>query len=421
MDYISTSYNILSKIYKDKSYSNIALSSQNIDERALVTKIVYGVLENSLLLDYQIKQASSSSPKAPIKLIVKIALYCIKFLSIPSYAIISNSLKLCDKIGKGAVKGYVNAVLNKLLKQDIVLPGAKDNILEYYSIKYSVNIELVRLLVKDYGNDVETIFKALSSNNSLEHIRPNLNIISKNEFIKLLEQNNISYTISKAEGFYINFADLNSSNIDKSLYFVMGFGSMSAVNLIEPVNRGFILDTCAAPGGKSILLAERNKSSKVYAMEIHPHRVELIKKYIEKAQSTNIEVFDGDATHLNPDFLQKFDIVLCDVPCSGLGTAHKKPDIKLFKTESDIKNLSELQLSIINNCSNYVKKGGYLYYGTCTIFPQENCEVVNSFLKSNKEFIKTDLIGENVEDGFLNLICGINADDGFFMAKLKRI
>ena len=182
-----------------------------------------------------------------------------------------------------------------------------------------------------------------------------------------------------------------------------------------------ILDCCSAPGGKAVNLADKFNS--VTATELHEHRVELIKSYLSRMNKSNITAMQADASVFNKEFSERFDAVLCDVPCSGTGVIKDNPDIKLRRDDNNIKELTQIQLKILNNASKYVKKGGYLYYSTCSIVKDENIGVVTKFLKENKDFtaveIESKLNGLKLDIG-IQFLPDISLGAGFYFAKLIK-
>ena len=186
--------------------------------------------------------------------------------------------------------------------------------------------------------------------------------------------------------------------------------SMLTCEELHPDNGDQILDLCAAPGGKSVYMAEL-ASCAVTACDIHPHRVELIESYKRRLGVENVKTLVHDATKENKAFIDKFDKVLCDVPCSGIGVANKKPDIYLNMTNESIKDLPNIQYKILNTAKLYVKKGGVLVYSTCTTLPQENKDIIDKFLKENNDF---EIVSQKQ---YLQDNEGI---DGFYVAKMVR-
>ena len=208
----------------------------------------------------------------------------------------------------------------------------------------------------------------------------------------------------------------------KGIYTFQNIGSVSICDIVGGGDN--LLDACAAPGGKSVLLSE--KFDRVTSVDIHPHRVELISDYAKRMKRNNITAVCADSQKHNPDFTDKFDAVLCDVPCSGFGVAFESPDIKLNREESSIEELNKIQLSIVKTCSDYVKPGGFLYYSTCSIFNRESQVIIDEFMSDEllkEKFVAVDIDSKNphlkTKSGlqFLPHLSG----GGFFVAKLKRI
>lgn len=420
MEYFFTSYKIIDEVLRGGGFSSIKLN-ENLNnagrDTAIITKIVYGVIDKSIELDYIISKLCKSAPKPAVKNILKLGIYCLKYMSIPDYAVISNSLKLCEKLGKSGVKGFLNGVLNSAKSYEIEYP--KDNI-GYLSVKYSIPVDLVKLLINEYGDDIEKILSYQPD--TREHIRVNLFKTTAENFEKLLNEKNIVYEKSNAKGYYINYSDLLAGKISTEFYTVMGYASMYVINLLDIKKGANILDACAAPGGKSVYMAEKSCCN-ITACDIHLHRAELIEKYIKRTGAKNINVQAADSSVFNAEYENKFDLVLCDVPCSGFGMVYKKPEIKINTTAEDIINLSKLQLSILKNCGKYVKSKGTLIYSTCTIFKQENEDIINEFLNNNKDYILSErLAGDKYfNGGFIKLVGGINSGEGFFMAELIKL
>ena len=182
-----------------------------------------------------------------------------------------------------------------------------------------------------------------------------------------------------------------------------------------------LLDACAAPGGKSVLLAETCK--KVTACELHSHRVELINSYAQRMGASNVAAIQSDSTVFNPDFEEKFDTVLCDVPCSGTGVINENPDIKLFRKESDIESLTKTQLAILENCSRYVKAGGLLFYSTCSVLPEENDSIVCNFLSLHPEYALNKPLSplDHRETKYgLQFLPHLSLGAGFYLTSFKR-
>ncbi len=402
LDRLYAAYTILDKIYNDQAYSSIKLSQYSDEEnKKIVTRIVYGVLDSNIMLEYFISQLVARKPKNKIYLILKIGIYCLKYMnSMPDYAIIDNSVELVKKISRKELAGFVNAVLKKSIDYPFNYPEKKN---EYLSVFYSKPLFLVDYYIDRYGIEKAEEIIAVKPF-ELEHIRYNSRKITADEFIRLLKEKDIEYTESEAGGFFVRNSEQIYEMFDQGLITFQSMTSMLAVMAMNISNRAKILDLCAAPGGKSVLMAERNSDSQVISCDIHPHRVDLIRKYMARMQVNNIVPMLLDATVYNPDFADKFDYVLCDVPCSGLGLINKKPDIMLKQIEKDIDNLSVIQYNILENASKYVRKGGVMVYSTCTTIYNENEGVIYKFL-ANKKNLRLDPITILGDNRALSIIC----------------
>jgi len=415
------SYKCIDNIYRKKSFSgqelNKFLSDLPSDERPLTTKLVYGVIDKNIELSYIIKQYAKSV-KPAILPVLQIGVYCFLYLSIPNAVAVNECVELAKAIGKGGVKSFVNAVLknisNQIVANKLVYPS---DARQYMSVKYSFPLWVIDKVVEDFGEEEAKNIFGYEKDNSFYHIRVNLKKISVDEFEMLLQKDEIKYKQTLPDGFYISG---NLENIKPCFYTVQSLSSMYVCRAFDDIKGKKFLDLCAAPGGKSVYLA--SLGANVTSCDIHPHRVELIKKYA-KRMDVEVDAFLNDASKPNIDFINSFDNVLCDVPCSGFGVTDSKPDIKLFKQKEDIENLAKLQSQILHVASSYVKIGGSIVYSTCTIFKQENNDVVNDFLAKNKNFVAENiqLDFDKTKEGYIQFLPYKDNTEGFFIAKLKRI
>lgn len=415
------SYRCIDNIYRKKSFSgqelNKFLSDLPSDEKPLTTKLVYGVVDKNIELTYIIKQYAKSV-KPAILPVLQIGVYCFLYLSIPNAVAVNECVELTKAIGKSGVKSFVNAVLknisNGIAQNKIEYPK---NEREYLSVKNSYPLWVVDMIMKDYGKEKAEKILSYEKDNKFFHIRVNLKEISAEKFEKLLEEKGVEYNKTVEDGFYVCG---NLDGIKSNLFTVQSLSSLYVCKAFGDVKDKNLLDLCAAPGGKSVYLSAMG--AKVTSCDIHPHRVELIKKYA-KRMGEKVEAFVNDASKTKQEFVDKFDCVLCDVPCSGFGVADSKPDIKLFKAKEDIESLASLQKQILEVSSQYVKVGGELVYSTCTIFKKENNDVVNEFLANNKNFVaeQIDLDFEKTKEGYLQFLPYKDNTEGFFIAKIKRV
>lgn len=406
-------------------------------ERAFITRVVEGTLEHMIEIDYIINQFSKikvNKMKPVIRTIIRSAVYQILYMdSVPNSAVCNEAVKLAAKRGFVNLKGFVNGVLRNIDRNvsNIQYPG-RENMLEYMSIKYSMPMWILEKWKKSY--DLETLEKMLQG--FLEEkgttIRCNLHKISKEELIQKLREEQVTVK----EHPYLDYAleisgydylgDLES--FEDGDFQVQDLSSMLVAEVAEPKEGDYVIDVCAAPGGKSLHIADKLRGTgHVEARDLTDYKVELIWDNIDRAQVENMEAVKQDALVFDEASEEKAEIVIADLPCSGLGVIGKKADIKYNMTEQSQKDLEKLQREILSVVYRYVKPGGTLVYSTCTINEGENIENVRWFLSQYPEFeqvsvesVLCDALKGSVEEGCLQLLPGIHESDGFFIAKFHK-
>lgn len=406
------SYRILTSVYSDGAYLKRAMADIFIEEknRPHTTKICYGVLDKDIELEYSINYLCDKRPKQAIRTILKIAFYSIKYLETAPYAVVDTAVELVKKLGKGGTSGFVNAILRKYIKTEIPLPTDET---ERLSVKYSLPIFAVKRLLRDYGKEkAEALFETQSERTAVR-----FNVNSDGE--KYLEDRRWNFEKTPFSNTFFVKGFKRNEDFDKGVYTFQSIGSVAICDLIGGGEKLF--DACAAPGGKSVNLAD--KFASVVSQELHPHRVELIKEYAERMGKNNVFAVSGDSSVFNPEYEGKFDAVLCDVPCSGYGVTGDNPDIKLRRTDDDVKSLVNTQRKILETCSKYVKDGGSLYYSTCSIFKAENEENCIDFLKKHSEFAEektnSPLCHKQMKVGS-SFFPNISYGAGFYICKFKK-
>lgn len=411
IDYFYDAYLILNKVYSEGAFVKQAISSTMIEEkyRNATVKTVYGVLDKDIELSYYIKLLSDKNPKLVIRTILKISIYTIKYLKKAPYAVIDSAVELTKKLGKKAMSGFVNAVLRRYCREDLPLPT---NEIERLSVEYSYPEYAVKMLITDYGTEVAKKIMSYEDDSSY------LAFFTSNGR-DYLDSKGVDYKLTPFKNLFLvkNFS--RDDGFDNGIYTYQNIGSFAICDVVGGGES--LIDTCSAPGGKSVNLSY--KFNEVTSLELHEHRVELIKKYCERMKVTNVTPYMHDSTVVRSEFVGKFDACLCDVPCSGFGVTSENPDIKLNREFSSIQELCDTQYAILDASANYVKKGGHLYYSTCSVFNCENQANVDKFLKNHPEFIQEDIdsklanikVGKGVQ--FLPHLSG----GGFFVAKLKKI
>ena len=401
-------YQILVKIYSDGAHLKQAIADTYIEEqyRSRTVKIVYGVLENDGYFDFCIKHYAPKAPKLAVRIILKISLYMLLFMDKKRYMVTDQAVTLCKKLGKSGVSGFVNAFLRRFdktaVEKEISLSVAGE------AIRYSYPEYAYKMLKKEYGDRAGKIASARSKGVSVRFEKGAEKYLTKPHSKTPFANNYIFENFTRDEGF------------DNGEYTFQSVGSIAICECVAPCES--LLDCCAAPGGKSVLLAK--KCGKVTSFELHGHRVELIRQYKARMGVENITEYEKDSAVFDPQYEEKFDGVLCDAPCSGFGTVSENPDIKLFRKAEDFKGLKKAQTEILNTVARYVKKGGALYYSTCSLFECENDGIVGAFLQNHPEYrleaLESPLAHDRKKYG-LQFLPDEAYGAGFYVAKLTRI
>lgn len=433
-------YNVLFDIEKNKNYSNMAINKHfkdcNLDkrDRGFATEIIYGVVENKIYLDYIIDKLSkikTNKLNLKVKILLRMGIYQILFLdSVSDYAGVNETVNLAKKIDNRS-SGFINAVLRNVIRQKETIGEVNiEDPVDYLSTKYSYDRWIIRNWISNFGKDfTEDLLEANNEKPSI-YLRVNTLKINRDELIQLLEKQEVKCekVLFIDEAIKVN----NLKNIENNELYKKGFftiqdiSSMLVGKVLNPKENSQVIDICSAPGGKTTHIATlMNNTGKVVSRDIYDHKINLIKNSVNRLGLKNVTVELFDALNLDKESVEKFDYVLADVPCSGLGIIRRKPEIK-YKEKDELKDLPKLQREILQNASKYVKVGGTLVYSTCTVQDNENIEVVESFLQSNKRFefekienINVDL--ENEDKGYIKIYPNVHGMDGFFIAKLKRV
>ena len=420
---------MLLQITRDGEYSHIVIKNvldkyQYLDkrERAFITRVVNGTLERMIEIDYIINLFSKvkvNKMKPLIRTILRSSVYQMKYMdSVPDSAICNEAVKLAGKRGFVNLKGFVNGVLRNISRNldKINYPDEKDKV-SYLSVKYSLPEWLVKQWLNVYDEEtVKTIGSAFLEEKPLT-VRFNERKIKKEDLVGILKKEGV--TVGEVPeipcALYLSGYDHLSAlpSFCEGLYQVQDLSSMQ-VALWSGVKEGDqVLDVCAAPGGKSIHIAELlNGTGHVEARDLTEYKVDLLRDNIERSGLTNIEAVCQDATVYDPDKKKSADIVIADLPCSGLGVLGKKPDLRYKMNEKTEADLVELQRKILSVVKDYVKPDGKLLYSTCTIHREENEGNVEWFLK---EYPELELVKDK------QMIPGKDTGDGFYIAIIKRV
>ena len=419
----------LYKIDKEQAYSNIVLNDEikqnrnkiNDKDIGLISEIVYGVTTWKLTIDEIIKKYSKIRLKkiSPwILNILRMGTYQIIFLDkIPKSAAVNESVNLAKRYGHASSSNFTNAILRKIEKEDYEeFFQIKDDV-ERISKTTSMPVWIIEELMKNNTiEEVEEICKNLNLRPEII-IRINKLKTTKEEIKRKLEDANIEYKeIPDMEDFLVlnkvkNIE--NSSLFKEGLFTVQDASAGLTAIVLNPQENDNVLDACSAPGGKTTYIAElMHNKGKIEAWDIHEHRTKLVEKNAERLGIKIINTDVKNSTEYEEKYKEKFDKILLDVPCMGIGVIKRKPDIKWQRKKEDIEEISQLQRKILETCSKYLENGGYLVYSTCSILKEENEDIINDFIKNNSNF-------EIEKNGLFN-IKPDKEKDGFFICKLHK-
>lgn len=419
---------MLIEIIEKKQYSHLILRDVldkyqylSKQERAFMTRLTEGTLEHLIELDYIIDSFSKTKVrkmKPMIRSILRMSVYQIKYMdSVPDSAVCNEAVKIAKRHGFGQLSGFVNGVLRNISRNisDVRYPDQKDMV-RFLEVKYSMPQWIVKQWINDYGMEkTEQILKGFDRENPLS-IRTNTLKCTPEELRDKLKTEGVTVEPVKDldYAFYISGFDyLNGlQSFEDGLFYVQDVSSMMAAELAAPKENDYVIDVCAAPGGKSTHLAEKLKGTgMVEARDLTDYKVDLIRDNIDRHELHNMKAVLMDATSYDEASVNKADILICDLPCSGLGVLGRKTDIRYKISPEQEKELMELQRQILDTVHQYVKPGGTLVYSTCTIDKMENEDNVRWFADKYKDFVLKEE---------RQLLPGQLGGDGFFLAKFIR-
>ena len=429
-------YKLIERV-EGSAYSNIALDSSFRDsalserDKAFAARIFYGVTERRITLEYLIS-AYSSKPLAKLDKQVRITLmmgaYQLLYMdNVPDNAAVSESVELVKKLRKSSASGMVNAVLRSIIRDGKKLPEIKGDKFRRMSVEYSCPEELIRRVWEGYGEDntVSLLENALLP--SLCTLRVNTLKTSGKALAENMRSRGIEAQVSKLDENAVICENLRDVENDKDFisgrYHAQDYSSQLCCKAVDPQAGETVLDLCAAPGGKTFTMAEMMENTgRIIACELHEKRTGLIRKGAERLGLDIVEPVTNDARKHN-DNLPMADRVLCDVPCSGYGVIRGKPEIR-YKPLSDADGLPRVQLEILEQAAEYVKKGGILVYSTCTVNINENERVIEAFLEKHKDFSGDEFpekMGDFFRGKFMTAVFAKDfGGDGFFICRMRK-
>ena len=391
-------------------------------ERAFLTRLAEGTIEHMLEMDFIINSFSKvkvKKMKPLIRNLLRMSVYQLKYMdSIPDAAVCNEAVKLARKRGFGQLRGFVNGVLRNIAREfeRLQYPDEKLEPVRFLEVTYSVPAWMVKKWIADYGYEqTKAICESFLRERPIT-IRTNLLKTTPEELKAKLEAEGVSVKdVEKLSyAFEISGYDYLQAleSFEEGLFYVQDISSMMVAEVAAPEKNSYIIDVCAAPGGKSSHLAEKMAGTgMVEARDLTEYKVSLIEENIERHELKNMNAVQMDATIYDLDSVEKADVLICDLPCSGLGVMGKKTDIRYKMTAEKQRDLVQLQRQILETVHTYVKKGGVLVYSTCTIHKDENEGNVAWFVEKHPEF---EVISSH------QMFPGGDYHDGFFIAKLIR-
>jgi len=420
---------VLMEVNEKEQYSHLVIRDvlnkyQYLEkqERAFLTRLAEGTIEHMLEMDFIINSFSKvkvNKMKPLIRNLLRMSVYQLKYMdSIPDAAVCNEAVKLAKKRGFAQLRGFVNGVLRNIARElsNLQYPDEKLEPVRFLEVTYSVPAWMVEQWIKDYGYEqAKSICESFLKERPIT-IRTNLTKITPEALKKRLESEGVTVQVVQALGYAFEISGFDYlqslDSFNEGLFYVQDISSMMVAEIAAPEKDSYIIDVCAAPGGKSSHLAEKMEGSgMVEARDLTEYKVSLIEENIQRHELKNMNAVQMDATVLDEASVNKADLLVCDLPCSGLGVMGKKTDIRYKMTEEKQRDLVRLQREILSTVYSYVKPGGVMVYSTCTIHKGENDGNVEWFVKEYPEF---EVLSKE------QMFPGGTYHDGFFIAKLRR-
>ena len=403
--------------------ASLAASEMSEADRALYTALVYGVIERVITLDYIIATLSSR-PLGEIDrealCALRLGIYQLTFMDrIPPHAAVSESVDTAPTRSRG----FVNALLRTYLRGGCRYTLPEGDPLTRMSVEYSAPVELCAFWCERYGKDLTSHLLSSTTRNPSVTLRVNPLTTSTANVVAEFTEEEASLCSLAPDMVTVKSAAHITDGIRAGKYFVQDPASRLCVKALDPQPGETVIDTCAAPGGKTLSAAlDMKNEGRIIAFDLHENKLSLIRRTAASLGISILEVQARDARNPDPALIGQADRVLCDAPCSGLGVIGKKPDIK-YKSLDSIRALPEIQYGILCGAAQYVRPGGTLVYSTCTLNPDENEHIVTRFLMEHPEFRAVDFdlgAAGGSTDGMRTFYPHLDGCDGFFIAKMVR-
>lgn len=428
---------------RSDAYASLALDKRLAQagfyhrDRAFVTQLVYGTLENRLTLDWRIDQylEGEKELEPTVREILRMGAYQLFYLDrVPDMAAVDESVSLTRAMGLEALTGLVNAVLRSMIrgKDAVVWPKPQDDPAKYLSVMFSAPAELAQMLIDAYGEHAALEILRYRPRERDVTVRVNYLRCDDARLRSVFADDELEFAPGIVPGVYKvrHAGDLTRMRaFQNGLFTIQGESSVIAARMVGAKPGQTVLDACAAPGGKTAVLSEMmNDTGRVYAWDTHAHRVELIRGTANRLKLENVRPAVKDAAAPRPDMALTLDAALVDAPCSGTGVMLEKPDLKYRVSRAGVESLMRTQADILDAVAPMVKVGGTLVYSTCSILPQENEGQVRAFLERHPEYAVLPMGGELPEalarhegEYGLQMFAHRDGTDGFYVCRMRRV
>lgn len=417
--------------WSDSSLKN-AVKGLDQREAAFAARLTYGVLQNRALLDFYLGQYCTQSFEKLepfVRDVLRLGAYQILFMDrVPDSAAVSEAVEMAKGHKRQRAAGLVNAVLRQLSRNKTSLPEIPaEDPAAYLSLRYSHPAWLTKRLLELLGREEAEAFLRMNNESAPMAIQRNPLKCSAGELLHTLEEAGVSVTAHQwlPDCWLLSgTGDLEALPAFRDGWFqVQDAAAKAAVLAAAPKSGDRVLDVCAAPGGKSFAAAMAMAGrGEIISCDIHRHKLELIERSAQRLGLACVETALADGRENREEWNGRFDVVICDVPCSGMGIIRKKPDIR-YKDPTALSGLPAVQRAILDNASRYVTSGGVLLYATCTVLPEENGGVTDGFLQAHPEFERESfrlLPGQEETSGSLTLWPQRHGTDGFYICKMRK-
>ena len=423
---------ILEEVFRDGAYSNIALNKQltqshlSDKDKGLVTEIVYGTVARKLTLEWHLAYFIEDRDRLEpwVYTLLLLSLYQMLYLDkVPNHAIVNDAVTIAKNRGnKKGVEKLVNAVLRRIEREGVRDFSTIKRINKRYSIQYSLPVWLVKKLIEQFGVErAEAIFKSLFVRN-----KASVRVAKVSDLEYLAQATQSEKSVLSPVGLVKSSGHFAASQAFKNGQItIQDETSQLVAPTLEIEGWETMLDACSAPGGKTVHMASYLTSGHITALDLYDHKLALVNENAQRmGVADKISTQKLDATQVHAHFPKEhFDKILVDAPCSGIGLIRRKPDIKYNKDNQDFLSLQKIQLEILSSVCQTLKKGGIITYSTCTIFNEENQDVITKFLEQHPDFEQVALKhpkSEIVVDGCLMITPEQFMTDGFFIAQLRK-